>query len=70
MAGSARKGCVVLACDVEDGGEGLGDLDRELDGGGAQLHGRVQAPRITRIVVPWAVQSPIHLCFGSALVFQ
>jgi hypothetical protein len=39
------------ACDIEDGGEGLGDLDGELDGGGAQLHGRVQAPSVTGIVV-------------------
>ena len=39
------------ACDIEDGGEGLGDLDGELDGGGAQLYRRVQAPSVTGIVV-------------------
>jgi hypothetical protein len=39
------------ACDIEDGCEGLGDLDGELDGGGAQLYRRVQAPSVTGIVV-------------------
>ena len=36
---------------VEDGREGLGQLDRELDGLGPELDGRVQAARVTCIVV-------------------